>query len=336
MVTLCTSTCYCGCDFYSTCATTFVISDCHRSNTAVDISTELTQICGRQRLAENPFRNEVFFIYNVWGGDGPLPDKIEKLNWKMRKSEAECEWFNNAPKDLLGHLRQMVKTDKTLNQDKHTYTFYNDETQQFELNRMSILSDRYQLFVQHDVYNNSIFVFRNLEAEEMFSVSENVQLQTVTEHVKNTITKTTFQELMKTYCGYQQAKRGNPLDFNLMLADMESQHPQLKIYYDLLGETRIRALGYKEKPIKDELFARQSDTAIRLALRQTFSEEREYTTGEIKNRMQAIFSRLGVKLTATKEKLQRDYGFRLIEHNRKTEWGTRMRMYEVKFNDLNL
>ena len=41
MFTLCTSTAFAGCDFYSTCATTFVISDNRKVHTAIDIATEL-------------------------------------------------------------------------------------------------------------------------------------------------------------------------------------------------------------------------------------------------------------------------------------------------------
>lgn len=65
MFTFCTSTAYAGCDFYSECATTFVISDCKRLNTSVDISTDLVQIAGRQRLDSNPFRKHIYFIYNT-------------------------------------------------------------------------------------------------------------------------------------------------------------------------------------------------------------------------------------------------------------------------------
>ncbi|HHX68083.1 MAG TPA: hypothetical protein GX708_08555 [Gallicola sp.] len=39
--TFCTSTAYAGCDFYSECASTFVISDMKRLNTTIDISTDL-------------------------------------------------------------------------------------------------------------------------------------------------------------------------------------------------------------------------------------------------------------------------------------------------------
>lgn len=65
MFTFCTSTAFAGCDFYSTCASTFVVSDNKRVHTSIDIATELAQIAGRQRLESNPFRKAIFFIYNV-------------------------------------------------------------------------------------------------------------------------------------------------------------------------------------------------------------------------------------------------------------------------------
>lgn len=65
MFTFCTSTAFAGCDFYSTCASTFVISDNKKVHTSIDIATELVQIAGRQRLACNPFRKTIVFIYNV-------------------------------------------------------------------------------------------------------------------------------------------------------------------------------------------------------------------------------------------------------------------------------
>lgn len=63
--TFCTSTAYMGVDFYSESASTFVISNCKKINTAVDIATELCQIAGRQRLDINPFRKFIFFIFNT-------------------------------------------------------------------------------------------------------------------------------------------------------------------------------------------------------------------------------------------------------------------------------
>ena len=44
MVTLCTSTAYAGCDFYSTCASTYVICSSNRACTSVDIGQNFNKL----------------------------------------------------------------------------------------------------------------------------------------------------------------------------------------------------------------------------------------------------------------------------------------------------
>lgn len=50
MFTFCTRTVYLGADFYSLCARSFIFSDSNIDSLAVDISEDLPQILGRQRL----------------------------------------------------------------------------------------------------------------------------------------------------------------------------------------------------------------------------------------------------------------------------------------------
>jgi hypothetical protein len=57
MFTFCTRTVYLGADFYSTNARTFIFSDSNINCLAVDISMDLEQIIGRQRLNKNPWKN---------------------------------------------------------------------------------------------------------------------------------------------------------------------------------------------------------------------------------------------------------------------------------------
>ena len=65
MFTLCTRTVYLGADFYSTCARSFIFSDSNYDCLAVDISQDLPQILGRQRLECNPWKNQATFYYRV-------------------------------------------------------------------------------------------------------------------------------------------------------------------------------------------------------------------------------------------------------------------------------
>lgn len=77
MFTICTRTVYLGADFYSDNARTFIFSDANVDCLAVDISLDLPQILGRQRLSSNPWRNSAEFYYKT------LRD--EKTNRKMTK-----------------------------------------------------------------------------------------------------------------------------------------------------------------------------------------------------------------------------------------------------------
>ena len=52
-----------GADFYSTNARSFIFSDANSDCLSIDISMDLPQILGRQRLDENPWKNHAEFYY---------------------------------------------------------------------------------------------------------------------------------------------------------------------------------------------------------------------------------------------------------------------------------
>ena len=57
MFTFCTSTVYVGADFYSESAYSYIFANPNINSMAVDVSVDLQQIIGRQRLESNPFKN---------------------------------------------------------------------------------------------------------------------------------------------------------------------------------------------------------------------------------------------------------------------------------------
>ena len=65
MFTFCTSTVYVGADFYSTNAYSYIFANPKVSSMTIDVSVDLQQIIGRQRLEENPFRNSATLYYNT-------------------------------------------------------------------------------------------------------------------------------------------------------------------------------------------------------------------------------------------------------------------------------
>ncbi len=260
MFTFCTSTAFAGCDFYSTCASTFVISDNKKVHTAIDIATELVQIAGRQRLACNPFRKTIVFIYNVDIGESNADVYKEAIEHKLMMSEGMAQWKNSAPdnckKDVIKETSEMQNIKKY----SENYVRYDEKSDSFTVNRWAYLNELFAYDVQHENYQNSIIVKKQLE-DSGFEVNEDERRSDYKEQLKCILTKEGFTDRIKRYCGLRQLKETNPY----YLADeiMERQYEDLKLYYDRLGYERIRALGYKEKSLKNELERHYCENDIR-------------------------------------------------------------------------
>jgi hypothetical protein len=95
MFTFCTRTVYLGADFYSDNARTFILSDANIDSLAVDISLDLPQILGRQRLNENPWKNRAEFYYKTNGKEIPREVFDEKVRKKDIETKKELENFDN-------------------------------------------------------------------------------------------------------------------------------------------------------------------------------------------------------------------------------------------------
>lgn len=250
MFTFCTSTAFAGCDFYSTCASTFVISDNKKVHTSIDIATELAQIAGRQRLACNPFRKTVVFIYNVDIGEGDSDIYKKAIEQKLEKSERMAEWKNSAPdyfkKDVIKETSEMQNIKKY----SESYVRYDEKSDSFTVNRWAYLNELFAYDVQHENYQDSIIVKKQLE-ESGFRIKGEERQSDYKEQLKCILAKEGFADRMRRYCELRQMKES--CKFYLASDIMERQYEDLRLYYDRLGYERIKSLGYKEKDLKNEL-----------------------------------------------------------------------------------
>ena len=98
MFTFCTRTVYLGADFYSDNARTFIFSDANVDSLAVDISEDLPQILGRQRLDLNPWKNAATFFYRTTADYRKMKkeDFDNKLEKKKKKTENLLKAYKSA------------------------------------------------------------------------------------------------------------------------------------------------------------------------------------------------------------------------------------------------
>ncbi|MDO4991802.1 MAG: hypothetical protein Q4E26_02470 [Prevotellaceae bacterium] len=326
MFTFCTSTAYMGVDFYSTNATTFVISDCKRQNTAVDISTELPQIAGRQRLQENPFRGVIHFFFNTDSTTQTEEEFMQGLTERKEISDNLVKTYNIAS----GKARaQIVKEQKRLQRMMNyteTFVYYDDAQERFEINQMAYLSEVFAFKVQRETYRNGIMVHRQTVESDLLTTHGKQKWDVFDEQVENVITRTTFEEKMRQYIDYKTAPNAR---FNLLIPYMEQQTPELRDYYEMLGADRIRALGYKESKLRNEVHALALNNEIKRRLSSRLSVGSRYTCQELKDILNGIYSELHLKKSATAIKLSTEYGFTMEKHKVAFEDGRRD-VYEIQ------
>lgn len=288
--TFCTSTAYAGCDFYSTNAATFVISDCNRPNTAVDIATELVQIAGRQRLACNPFRQFLTFVYNVNAEEVEQETFNEHLCRKVNVTLDEIRDNNNAGEALrakrikdFGRIPDNVKY-------QDSYTMYDEQKGEFVFNRLAYVNEQYCFDVQKFNYQNGVIVKKLLQ-DSSFDVSENQTYAVYQEQLKHLIKKEPFVDRMQAYCEYR-AKQG--LIVNLAMSTLESKYPELRYYYEALGVDRIKALNYKEKKLLNEIHIMKTKNKIRHELHGIIHIGDRILTTDIQQTLHDVYDRLGI------------------------------------------
>ena len=307
--TFCTSTAFAGCDFYSTCASTFVISDNKKAYTSIDIATELAQIAGRQRLECNPFRNTTTFIYNVDVGESRDDSYKAALDEKWQKSVKNANYKNNiTDKDLKEESIKEVIDFQKLNKFSKSYVFYDEMNQQFSVNKMAYLNDCFSYDVQKENYLDGIKVRKQLE-DSGFHVSGNEVHSDYEEQLECIIRKESFADRMKRYCEYRKNKEA--CMFVLVDEVMEHQCEDLKLYYDSLGYERIKALGYKELNLKNEMMNRRETYHLYKEFRAIFPVGIKMLTDMIKLKMEEVYARYGIRQKGVASHLEKRFGIRI-------------------------
>lgn len=290
-VTFCTSTAYAGCDFYSECATTFVVSDCNRINTSVDIATDLVQIAGRQRLDSNPFRKDIVFIYNKAYRLQSEGDFLQQVEKKKEYTRIQIG-VNNALEDEEVKLLAIRELQAKPNSVKysHSYLNYNEGSKLFVFNDLAYMNEVYNHKVQVHNYENGVVVRRSLE-ESGFSSLDNTQFMLYNEQIRQMFKKQTFADRMKEYCLLKQE-----YDFlsKQKCRIMRGNNKELEYYYSVLGFERIRALSYKQKLLQQAIDNINKMELVFNKLSQSLKVGQFVSAKDAKNLLASVYSECGI------------------------------------------
>ena len=323
--TLCTRTTYLGADFYSTNAFTVVCSDCNIQTMTVDISLDLPQILGRQRLKENVFRNEVLILYKSETKKGALINEKKLVNdEKVRVKEEETkkllEGYNLMTEEQ--RISWGKKAADAKNLYKNDYLGVSKRTGKATFNYLVKIADKRAYDVTRKEYIDDITIRRGIESIESSNITVvdniNTELQGVYEHFVSEFDKdNNFERRMRLlydinsqYPGFFQAYSSSPLQCIIPITYQN--------YINLLGFEKIRALGYYESAILGYIQSQQN--LQNSSITSLFNVGDKYTTKQIKEMLASFYSINSISKTPKASDLNEYYILKSIKLKVGDKW----------------
>ena len=325
MFTLCTRTTYLGADFYSTNAFTVVCSDCNIQTMTIDISLDLPQILGRQRLKENVFRNEVLILYKSETKKGAI------INEKKLVNDEKVKYKEGRTLELLEGYNKMSDREKELcaekwandkNLYKNDYIGISNRTGKATFNYLVKIADKRAYDVTRKEYIDDITIRRGIESIESSNITVvdniNTELQGAYEHFISEFDKdNNFERRMKLLCdtyfqypGFFQAYSSSPLQCIIPI--------NYQNYINLLGFERIKALKYRESDILAYIQSQQN--LENSSISSLFKVGDKYTKKQIKEMLANFYSLNSITKTAKASDLENYFIIKSIKLKVGDKW----------------
>jgi hypothetical protein len=323
MFTFCTRTVYLGADFYSKCARSFIFSDSNIDSLAVDISEDLPQILGRQRLFENPWKNNATFYYR------PTCDYRKVSQEEFNK---EIERKRKATSDLL------LSYNSTPNEAKLTLAkTYQKNTKSYNYKDDYIAVNEHQGGTLIPVLNNLVLVneirafrIQQYDYKDRFTVFSSVHstLDTndwINQEVSGFLNEyqelKTYYDKIKLLCEYGLSEQSIKIVLDQLGGDEIASH------YIALGPERLKKLYYNKTNIKKELgiITFNKDLLINVILSK-FSVGDRIGQAKIKEDLRSLYNSVGYTAIPKATDLEEFFNIKRAKINEILEDGTKKRV----------
>ena len=302
MFTFCTRTVYLGADFYSLCARSFIFSDSNIDSLAVDISEDLPQILGRQRLFENPWKNEAIFYYRSTCDYRKISqEEFNKEVEKKKKATSDLlRSFESAPNDAKLTLAEAYQTLAITQNYKNNYVAVNEHqggTLIPALNNLVLVNEIRAFRIQQIDYKDRFTVFSTIHNSLS---SDDIVNQKVSEFLEQYQKLGTFKAKLRYLCEF-----GFNDEVVSIVLDQIGEHDNIKSYYISLGPRKLKACGYNRYDIEKELgVVTFSYELLESNIYSEFKVGDKLTLSSIKDRLGYLYSSINYDATPKAKDLE--------------------------------
>ncbi len=291
--TFCTRSSFLGVDFYSTCAYSYVFADPSQKTLALDISTDLMQILGRQRLDSNPYKNEaiLFIKENSIGlDDEEFKQYIDK---KVKQTEMLMNNYNKMDSEMQkAHLKIYRNMASTQHFSDNYLCVVNDQTDKpsVAFNYLYMYAEIRAWDIQKTNYNSQYSVIRQQQEQGIDAVvgTNSVDPDVLAFKSQFDNAHQTDQRI-RLYCEFRKLHPD-------LIGEVDFVSPKYESYWDALGYENLAKLGFQESKIKQ---AQQEpmpwdDTLEKVILEVRKNlKERKYKAIELKKELQKAYDKAG-------------------------------------------
>ena len=292
MFTFCTSTVYLGADFYSTNAYTYIFANPQIKSMTVDVSVDLQQIIGRQRLEENPFRNSATLYFNTRKSEVTKEELENSIKKKKETTVRQIENFNAVP----NKVEQLQILENAIKRQGHKDDYCciikdADNNVRVVENEILEISERRAWEVTNRIYNSDFSMYHALKVGASITKSSDSDDPEVQRIFKEWNLNNQFSRKAQLYCNLYD---NNPE----LLGKCNFIERKYSEYHDALGREGFKALRWREDYIKQALAPMPFDILpkdkIAAKLINVLKEGNTYTKSEVKDVLVEIYKELGL------------------------------------------
>ena len=258
----------------------------------VDITLDLPQILGRQRLLENPWKNRATLYFKSLSKAKvmTIEDFKKYVDWKRRKTEDLLLSYNSSPTAASKHtLAEKYQRSAKLENYKNDYIAVNTHAGKDLLpviNNLVLVSEIRAFQIQQIDYKDRFMVFRTLDKEINYT-KDNAK---VVDFIQEFDSISQFPDKMRLLCTtFTEEEIEEVLELVPIV---------YKNYYLTLGRNKIKALGYKKYLLDKEFEKRKSkqDNSNKISdlIYSKLSIGNKYLKSEAKTLLSEIYKLLGI------------------------------------------
>lgn len=298
-----------GVDFYSKCASTYIFASPNRKTLNLDISIDLSQILGRQRLEANTFKYQAKFFYQTDYRIDSNSDQEFKddMNKRIKNTQNRIDFFNR--QDAAD--QEMLLTDYESAQESQKYVnnyisvVDNKKTGKKEViqNDLVIAAEIRAWEIQKRQFNSDQSVLSVVSDQGINAISIGTGDNELDKFVKSFRDSKQFMKCMKLYIEFRDSHPEKESAIKALNQIPSKYHN----FYEKLGSNKIRALDFKEKSISTELEYINKKGKIVKEVAISFIKGNKYTIRQIKETLKNIYKKLKLPVRKIKASEIRNY-----------------------------